>query len=101
MTQTALIERKTIENVGGEEVETWNPLGEVRCLLTPIGGGETGIVGGRVAEETTHMARFPANTEIEEPDRLTVDGITFDVTVVHKRTDEPSRVVECKESVSG
>jgi hypothetical protein len=103
MPDTATLYRSTTENVGGENVETWEVLAEgVRCGISPIGGGEDGAEGGRVSEETTHLIRLPADSDIEEPDVVVISGVAFAVTQVRKWGSlEPMREIEVEERVSG
>ena len=103
---TCTIRRKSVVNVGGEEQATWGDLATgVSCGIAPAGGGEiggrtTGEVGGKIAEETTHILTLPANQDIEEPDQVVTGGITYDVTLVRKRGSwEITRRVEIKEAV--
>lgn len=104
---TATISRKTTANVGGEETESWASIATgVACRIAPIGGGEagagggqSGAVGGRVVDETTHIVTLAAGTDIEEADRVAIDGATYDVTLVRKRGAwELTRRVEVRET---
>lgn len=99
------IRRKTTANEGGEETEDWANLATaVPCRIRPIGGGESavttrGTVGGRIVDETTHLITFTAEQDVEEADRIILDGTTFDVTLVRKRGSwELSRRVEVVEA---
>lgn len=97
---TATIQRKSVVNQGGEETETWADLATaVPCRIAPIGGGETGVTGGRVAEQTTHTVTFTAEQDVTERDRIVVSGVTYNVTLVRKRGSwELSRRVEVVEA---
>lgn len=102
----ATIYRKTTENIGGEEVATWSVLATVPCRIAPMTsrarGGEGEIVGGRIAEETTHLVTLAAKTDIDEADVIAVDDTAYQVTLIRKRGSwELSRRVEVKESVEG
>lgn len=98
---TCTIQRKTTQNVGGEQVETWSDLAtNVACRLAPVGGGEEGEVGGRISEEATVLITLPAKQDVEEADRIVLDGTTYEVNLVRKRGEwEITRRVECKEAV--
>lgn len=97
---TATIERVTTTNVGGEESETWTTLPTVACRIAPVGGGETGETGGRIAVETTSIVTLPAATDIEESDRIVIASRVYQITRVDKRGEwEISRRVQVKESV--
>lgn len=96
---TATIERATSTKVRGEVTQTWKPIARsIACRIAPIGGGETGRVAGRISERTTHLVTVAAATDIEEADRITVNGSPFEVTLVRKRGSwELSRRVEVRE----
>lgn len=83
---------------GGGYTEGWANLATVACRIAPMGGGER-IVASAVDDRTTHVVTFPALTDVEEADRVDIDGQTFEVTVVRKRGAwEISRRVEVQES---
>lgn len=99
--QIAAIERNTpASDGGGGQTDNWQTLdSSVPCRIAPVGGGETGTTGARVAQETTHIATLPAETPVAEADRLTIGDATYDVTLVRERGEwEITRRVECKEA---
>ena len=98
---TCVIECKTVENVGGEEVETWiEHATGIPCRIAPVGGGETGEAGGRISEEATALITLPAEQDIEEADRIVLDDEPYDVVLVRKRGAwELTRRCEVKEAV--
>lgn len=98
--QTATIQRDSggSDSGGGfsEDFDDLTP--DVPCRVAPAGGGEGGVNGGRVADETTHIVTLPAATDVTEADRLIVDDNTYDVTLVRERGEwEITRRVEVKE----
>ena len=99
-TATILTYARTSDGAGGFR-STYVPQGSVPCRLSPIGGGETGKPGGRVSERTTHMVTVPAETVIEEKDRLQVGGAVYEITLVRKRPGlEFTRRIEVREATS-
>jgi head-tail adaptor len=98
---TCVIERKTVENVGGEEVETWKDHATgIACRIAPVGGGEMGESGGRISEEATALITLPAEQDIEEADRIVLSEETYEVVLVRKRGSwELTRRCEVKEAV--
>lgn len=101
------IHRKTmVSDGGGGEVETWQTIAsDVPCRIRPIGGGETNedtTAGGRIMDETTHLLALPAGQDIEHEDRVTVDGVVYDVTLVRRMGGwEIERRVELRETPGG
>lgn len=96
---TILTHSKTADGGGGFN-ETYTPGQPIDCRLAPIGGGEDGSTRGeRISDRTTHVLTLPAHTTIEEPDRVTVDSRTYEVTAVRKRPAlEVVRRVEVREA---
>lgn len=71
----------------------------VACRIAPVAGGEGPDQGGAVDDRTTHVATLPAGTVVEEPDRLVIDGVTYEVTLVRRRPGlEAVRRVEVRET---
>lgn len=104
----AVIERKATASDGaGGQTATWSTHATVPCLLAALQGGEpasfaqrgtTGTSGDRIDDRTTHILTVPAETDIEEPDRVVVSESTYEVTLVRKRgSNELVRRVELKE----
>lgn len=96
---TATIERATKTKSAGEVTEAWSPIARgIACRIAPIGGGETGSIAGRISERTTHLVTVAAAQDVEEADRIAVNGSTYEVTLVRKRGAwELSRRVEVRE----
>jgi len=98
---------KTPDGAGGRTV-TWKVINTVPCSIAPIGGGEpvsfaqkgsTGTVGDRIDDRSTHILTVPAETEVEETDRVTVSEQIYEVSLVRKRgANELVRRVELKET---
>lgn len=102
LVDSAAIYRKTTQNIGGEEVATWSLLTTTPCRIAPVGGGESGEAGGRIAEESTHVITVAAETDVEEADVVAVSGTAYEPTLIRKRGSwELSRRIEAKESVDG
>jgi hypothetical protein len=71
----------------------------VACRIAPVAGGEGPDQGGAVDDRTTHIVTLPAGTTVEEPDRLVIDGVTYEITLVRKRPGlEAVRRVEVVEA---
>jgi SPP1 family predicted phage head-tail adaptor len=84
---TGTIQRQSaISDGGGGQNTSWATLASVACELAPLGGGEarSGLVGERLADETTHTITFAHDTDITEADRVVVNGVTYDVTLVDR-----------------
>lgn len=99
--QTCTIQRKTVvSDGGGGTSETWaDHATDVPCRIAPVGGGETGTAGDRVADESTHIITLPAQADVTEADRLEIDGQTFEATLARTRgTWEITRRVEAREA---
>jgi len=97
---TAVISGGTFASDGGGGGSVaYLPFGTVSCRLAPVGGGETGTPGDRIADESTHIITLPAATSITEANRVTYDGKTYEVTLVRERGQwELTRRVEVKEA---
>lgn len=97
---TAVISGGTFASDGGGGGSVaYLPSGTVSARLAPLGGGETGTPGDRIADESTHIITLPATTSITEASRVTFDGKSYEVTLVRERgTWELTRRIEVKES---
>ncbi len=83
---TAVISGGTFASDGGGGGSVaYLPSGTVSCRLAPVGGGEMGTPGDRIADESTHVLTMPASTSITEADRVTYNGKTYEVTLVRER----------------
>jgi hypothetical protein len=70
---------------GGGFTETWETIGPVAARIDPaVGGGEQSTTGGAIDDRTTHVVTMPAMADIEEPDRVQINGVEYEVTVVRK-----------------
>lgn len=97
----ATVQRLTrVPDGGGGFTEQWTDLAvNVPCRIAPVGGGETGTRGGRIADETTHVATFPAGQDVTEADRIVINGTTYEATLVRERGGwEITRRVEVMEA---
>lgn len=78
--------RTALSDGAGGTGSTYVPAAStVPCRLAPFAGGEGPDQGSRVNDRTTHIVTLPHDTTIEEPDRLSIDGVTYEVTYVRKR----------------
>ena len=107
MVDSATIYRGAETNSGGVIKREWQVLSVQPCRINTLGspvsagqgGGEKGYVASRVSQETTHVLTLPAETDIEEADRVEVRGTTYEVTAVRKRGAwEITRRAELKEA---
>lgn len=99
--ETCVIERKTtVSDGGGGTTDTWGDHAtSVPCRIAPVAGGETGMAGDRILDETTHVVTLPSGQDITEADRIVLDSRTYEVTQVRDRGAwELSRRVEVKEA---
>lgn len=77
---------------GGEEV-TPTQMGEYPCLVSRLRGGQELPEGDRVSPTSDMIIEFPYNTDVSEADRLTVDGVTYEVTATDKGKPNPVELV--------
>jgi hypothetical protein len=97
----ATIQRRTeISDGGGGTTTTWADLAEnVPCRLSPVGGGEVGLTGARIADEATSLVTMAATRDVVESDRLVIDGFVYDVQLVRRRGSWALTLrIECKEA---
>lgn len=84
-TAVMLTATKTGDGMGGY---TWSYVasGTVDARLSPNGAGDETVVGDRVARVAPYILTVPAETTIDEDDRVTYDGVTYEVVDVRDRT---------------
>ncbi len=84
-TALLLTATKTDDGMGGQ---TWSyaASGTVTARLSPNGAGAEALVGDRVARVAPYVLTLPAETTIDEDDRVTYDGVTYEVVDVRDRT---------------
>jgi len=84
---TCTIRRKAVvSDGGGGQTTTWSDLAAgVACGIAPVAGGEGATTAGRVVDETTHVVTLPDGQDVTEADRIVVDGVTYELTLVRKR----------------
>lgn len=82
----------------GGRTEDWTPSAPTPCRISAIGGGEGGVAGDRINQESTHAAYLPVETPITESSRIVHEGTTYAVTlVIHRSNWEVQRKVEMVE----
>lgn len=76
---------KTADEMGGF---TWAyaASGTVIARLSPNGAADEPVVGDRVARVAPYVLTLPAETTIDEDDRVVYDGVTYEVVDVRDRT---------------
>lgn len=83
---TAVIVRASGTSDGqGGTITSWAPAGTVPARISPATGGGQGVSpvdGGRQTHEDDWVITFPAGTSVTERDRVTADGVAFEVTSV-------------------
>ena len=100
---TAVISRATLANDGvGGRVHTYVASGTVDARIARLTadefGGEERTLANRIIEMSTLVVNMPANTDVEEKDRVTYAGTTYEVIDVFSRQpDEIVRRVRLKE----
>ncbi len=97
----ATIERRTETSDGGGGTTTsWATLAvDVPCRLSPVAGGEIGLIGSRISDEATSVVTMAADRDVVESDRLVIAGATYDVTLVRRRGNWAITLrLECKEA---
>ena len=78
--------RSEVSDGGGGITTTWNEhLASVPCRLSPVGGGEIGLTGSRIEDESTSIVTMAWDTDVVEADRLLINGRAYDVTLVRRR----------------
>lgn len=87
-------------DAGGGTTQTWADQATlVPCRVSPIGGGERGMTGSRISDESTHVITLAAKTDVLEADRIVVEGVVYEITLVRKRGAwELTRRCECTEA---
>lgn len=84
-TAVLLTATKTGDGMGGF---TWSYVasGTVDARLSPNGPGDELLIGDRVARVAPYVLTVPAETTVDEDDRVTYDGVTYEVVDVRDRT---------------
>lgn len=84
-TAVLLTATKTGDGMGGY---TWAyaASGTVAARLSPNGAGDEPVVGDRVARVAPYVLTVPAETTVDEDDRVTYDGVTYEIVDVRDRT---------------
>lgn len=82
---TATVRRFTrTPDGGGGFTETWADLATYPARIDPAAGGEQGTLGGAIRDRTTHIVTLPALVDVEESDRVMVNGTEYEITLVRK-----------------
>jgi hypothetical protein len=88
--KAVLLEEGAIIDAGGAQKKEWNPVGEVRMRIDPVGQASKGVsmlIAESAKEETTHIASFDPGTDITTDHRIELDGKVWLVTTKMERTD--------------
>jgi hypothetical protein len=77
------------DDTGGGVTQVWTAgTADIACRLDPL-GDNTGLVGGRVDERSTHMVTVPPGTTVNASDRFAITGRgTFEITATRDQTSE-------------
>ena len=95
-----ILKHTTESDGAGGKIETYVPGEELPCRIAPVGrtAGRGSGAGDRISEASTHIATFPAGTEVRAVDRVEVAGTVYSVTGLRQYGAlEFTRRVECKE----
>lgn len=89
LTGTCVIRTKTMtfDASQGGHVETWTESAETACNFGPLSGGSSGVAGGRISEETTHVFTLPFDTDIALDSEIVCEGKTWHVTALPDRVN--------------
>lgn len=97
-----LLIRSEVSDGGGGQTETWTAGETVACRLAPFGSSSSahGIkkVADRLHDDSSHLLTVPAGTALADQDRVTVNGVSYDVLAAHVRSYEMTRVFELKQT---
>lgn len=97
--ETAIIQHGTIiSDGGGGGTAAWLAAGTVPCRIDPLLAGGEEVVASRLDDRSTHRITTPAETDVQSVHRVVISGRgTYEVTAVHDRTDERTKVFEAVE----
>ncbi len=100
--RATILRAAEVANTSGGQTTTWPVLAsDVPCRLSPVEGGEVSSRargGDRIADEASAIVTFAAGTDVDESDRVTIAGVTFDVQLVRLRGEwEIARRCEVRE----
>jgi head-tail adaptor len=99
---TAIISRRTLttDSQGGSE-EAWANIGTVSCRWSPIASIASDVEldqSARVAALKERVVTVPANTTVNQTDRLSIGGTVHAITGIAAPRDwELSRRISCVE----
>ncbi len=83
---TAVIVRASGTSDGqGGTITSWIPAGTAAARISPSAGGGQGVSpvdGGRLTHEDEWVITFPAGTSVTAADRVTADGVAYEITSV-------------------
>jgi hypothetical protein len=89
-----------IDDMGGGGTTTYVPGGTIPCRIDPLTrAGDERVVGGRLDDRSTHRVTTIAGADVRNTDRFAItSGTVYEVTAVHKRTSELTKVFEVVEA---
>lgn len=88
-TTAALVERPTVTfDAARTPIKTWATIGTYPCVIDVTSGTERIQYGGERNRRFT-KGYFPSGTDIDEQDRVTVSGSTYDV----QHVDTPANML--------
>ena len=80
LNKTGTVTRATAATTGPEPTVTWATVWTGACRVVQRSGRE--LEGLHETAVTTHRVFFPLGADVTSDDRLTVDGVTYDLTLV-------------------
>jgi hypothetical protein len=89
-----------VDDLGGGGTTTYVSGGTIPCRIDPLSGaGDERVVGDRLDDRSTHRVTTIAGADIRATDRFEVaGGKRYEVTSVHDRTSELTKVFEVVET---
>jgi hypothetical protein len=93
-----ILKQTKMQTPGKGYKETFTPVApDIDCAIKPVSGANS-MSGNKIDDRTTDFVQVPALTEVTADDRIEIDGWgTFEVTFVHKRSEELLRTIEVRE----
>lgn len=87
------------DGIGGR-TDTWGTAGTVAVRLAPRGGSEASR-GGATLSEADSVASLPYGVDLKARDRLSIDGLSYEVLNVRRHSWQITTAADVKELRSG
>jgi len=96
MPETVYVQRltRTSDGAGGWS-ESWQTIATTKGRIAAKSGNENEL-GGKTTAITTYLITLPSNTELEDDDRLQINGEQYQITAPLNRSEKTALQVICK-----